>query len=120
MREDGTVPLGGMSSDALELMLRNVLKETAASGGNASINVPSVEGSESQPVSQAPSEFGPHSVAGSVVETSTSAVQRIGSTGSVSASVQTETGVRSRQRGVRKPGKYWQDHVKHVYDNPYS
>ena len=106
MREDGTVPLGGMSSDAFELMLRNVRKETVSSGGNASVHVPSVEGSEGQPVSRALSEFGPRSLAGSVVEMSTSAVQGMSSGVSVSASVQTETVGRSRQRGVRKPGKY--------------
>ena len=118
MREDGTVPLGGMSSDAFELMLRNVMKETVASGVSASIHVPSVDGSEGQPVSQAPSEFGPRSSAGSVVEVSTSAIQRTGSAVSISASVQTETVGRSRQRGVRKPGKYWQDHVKLWYYYP--
>ena len=106
MREDGTVPLGGMSSDAIELMLRNVMKETVSSGANASVHVPSAEGSEGQPVSRAPSEFRPHSLAGSVAEMATSAIPGMSSGVSVSASVQTETVGRSRQRGVRKPGKY--------------
>ena len=110
VREDGTVPAGSMSSDAFELMLRNVLKETAVTvQGGGSVNGPSVKGSGVQSGNQLPGEFGPRSVAGSLLHAGTS--QASVSVGSINTSVQTEGTGRSRQRGVRKPGKYSEDHA---------
>ena len=105
------MPVGSMSSDAFELMLRNVLKETTVTvQGGGSVNVPSVEGSGVPSGHQLPSEFGPRSVAGSVLQVGTSQTSVSG--GSVDTSMQTEGTGRSRQRGVRKPGKYSKDHVQ--------
>ena len=111
VREDGTVPVGSMSSDAFELMLRNVLKETTVTvQGGGSVNVPSIEGSGVQSDNRLPSEFGPRSVSGSLLHVGTSQTSVAG--GSVNTSMQTEGTGRSRQRGVRKPGKYSKDHAQ--------